>query len=283
MKLHTWYGDWLSIRYGEYVFTCCCGLCCFWKLKCGDLLSCCDLSLTFFGLSLYFTEKFHCLIPKGQKDSLLQVLNLGMEIVAERLSWTWISFLMCTPKTIEIINLMCWNWSKTGSLAVVGATAAGHREGLVVNSWWVTSDASLSTLSILLLSISSAISPNSNCGWVSVGTLIFLLLPLGMLIKYMYSFFFKKKNLNLKVQPQRTDFTPSQSSLAQTCNLANLRKKNEKLKIKSCTPVVSHQSKPKWMKCVCRLAFLWPQIWKPTGRKKQKYCRPVGYSSRLVC
>ena len=41
---------------------------------------------------------------------------------------------------------------------------------------------SLSSLSLLFLSISSAVSPNSNCGWVSVGTSIFLLLPLGMLI-----------------------------------------------------------------------------------------------------
>ena len=29
--------------------------------------------------------------------------------------------------------------------------------------------------------------------------------------------------------------------------------------------------------------FLYPQILKPTGCKTQKYCRPVGYNSRLVC
>ena len=67
----------------------CCGLCCLWKLKCGDLLCHCDLSLAFFGFVLYFTEKFHCLIPEGQKVLLLQLFNLGVEIVAEQLSWTW--------------------------------------------------------------------------------------------------------------------------------------------------------------------------------------------------
>ena len=61
----------------------CCGLCCFWKLKCGDLLSCCDLYLVFFGLVLYFTEKFHCLIPEGQKVSIIQVFNLIVKIVTE--------------------------------------------------------------------------------------------------------------------------------------------------------------------------------------------------------
>ena len=60
-----------------------CGLCCFWKLKCGNLLTCCDLSLVFFSLVLYFTEKFHCLIPEGQKVLLLQVSNLRVEIVEE--------------------------------------------------------------------------------------------------------------------------------------------------------------------------------------------------------
>ena len=83
--------------YGEYVFTSCCGLCCFWKLKCGDLLTCGDLPLVFFGLVLYFTEKFHCLIRKGQKVFLLLVFNLGVEIVAE-LSWTWSGVLTCTQK-----------------------------------------------------------------------------------------------------------------------------------------------------------------------------------------
>ena len=60
-----------------------CGLCCFWKLKCGDMWTSCDLSLAFFGVVLYFTEKFHCLIPESQKVSLLQVFNLRVEIVAE--------------------------------------------------------------------------------------------------------------------------------------------------------------------------------------------------------
>ena len=64
----------------------------------GDLLTCCDLSLAFFGLVLYFTEKFHCLIPEGQKVSLLQVFNLRVDIDAERLSWTWYGVLMCTQK-----------------------------------------------------------------------------------------------------------------------------------------------------------------------------------------
>ena len=52
----------------------------FWKLICGDL------SPSFFGLVLYFTQKFHCLIPEGQKVSLLQVFNLRVKIAAERLS-----------------------------------------------------------------------------------------------------------------------------------------------------------------------------------------------------
>ena len=37
----------VEIWYGEYVFTSCCGLCCFWKLKC-DVL--------------------HCVIPEGRKS-----------------------------------------------------------------------------------------------------------------------------------------------------------------------------------------------------------------------
>ena len=78
-RLHNWYRDWLSIQYGDYVFMSCCGLCCFWKLKCRDLLSCCDLSLAFFSLVLY---------PEVQKVSLLQVFNLRVEIIAEQLSWT---------------------------------------------------------------------------------------------------------------------------------------------------------------------------------------------------
>ena len=60
-----------------------CGLCCFWKLKCGDLFTCGDLSLAFFGLVLYFTEKLHCLIPEGKKVLLLQVFNLRVEVFAE--------------------------------------------------------------------------------------------------------------------------------------------------------------------------------------------------------
>ena len=63
----------LSFWNGEYVFTSSCGLCCLWKLKCGGLLTCGDLSLAFFGLVLYFTEKLYSIV----------------EIVAERLSWTW--------------------------------------------------------------------------------------------------------------------------------------------------------------------------------------------------
>ena len=104
----SWCGNLLSIRYCEDVFMSCCGLCCFWKLKCFDLLSCCDLSLAFFGLVLYSTQKFHCLIPVGQKVSLLQVFNLGVEIAAERLSWSWSSILTCTQE-LEIIDLICWN------------------------------------------------------------------------------------------------------------------------------------------------------------------------------
>ena len=57
------------------------------------LLTCGDLSLAFSGLVLYFTEKFHCVIPEGQKVSLLQV-----EKVAELLSWTWSGVLTCTQK-----------------------------------------------------------------------------------------------------------------------------------------------------------------------------------------
>ena len=95
---------------------------------------------------------------------------------------------------------------------------------------------SSSSLSLLLLSISSAVSPNSNCGWVSVGTSIFLLLPLGMLNNQLYSCC-KKQKLKIKVKPHRTDFTPNQSSLAQ-----NFFTKSKNLN-KSCTPVVSWQVK----------------------------------------
>ena len=35
------------------------------NLICGDLLTFGDLSLAFFGIVLYFTEKLHCLIAKG--------------------------------------------------------------------------------------------------------------------------------------------------------------------------------------------------------------------------
>ena len=40
-------------------------LCCFWKLKCGDL------SLVFLALVLYFTEMLHSVIPEenGKGDS----------------------------------------------------------------------------------------------------------------------------------------------------------------------------------------------------------------------
>ena len=31
----------------------------------GDLLTCGDLCLAFFGLVLHFTEKLHCLVPEG--------------------------------------------------------------------------------------------------------------------------------------------------------------------------------------------------------------------------
>ena len=70
--------------------------CVAWKFKCGDLLTCGDLSLALFDLVLYFTEKLHCLIPESQKVSFLQVLYLRVEIVAERLSWTWSGVLTCT-------------------------------------------------------------------------------------------------------------------------------------------------------------------------------------------
>ena len=55
----------------------CPAVACFWKLKCGDLLTCGDQSLAFFGLVLYFTEKLHCVIPEGQKVSLLQVFRFN--------------------------------------------------------------------------------------------------------------------------------------------------------------------------------------------------------------
>ena len=67
----------------EYVISSCSGLCCFWNLKCGDLLTCSNLSLLFFSLALYFTQQ----------------LRLGVEIIAERLSWTWSWVLTCTQKT----------------------------------------------------------------------------------------------------------------------------------------------------------------------------------------
>ena len=39
----------------------------------GDLLTFCDLSLSFFSLVLYFTEKLHYVIPEGLKVSLFKV------------------------------------------------------------------------------------------------------------------------------------------------------------------------------------------------------------------
>ena len=98
-RLHNWYGDWLSIRYGEYVFSSCGGMCCFWNLKCGDLLTHSDLSLAFFSLVLYFTQKLHCLIPEVKKVSIFKEFNLGVEIIAERLSFTWSGVLTCTEKS----------------------------------------------------------------------------------------------------------------------------------------------------------------------------------------
>ena len=64
-----------------------------------DLLTCSDLSPAFFGLVLYFTQKLHCLIPEGKKVSLFKVFNLGVEIIAEQLSWTWSGVLTCTEKS----------------------------------------------------------------------------------------------------------------------------------------------------------------------------------------
>ena len=37
-----------------------------WKVVL-SLLSCCDLSLLIFGVILYSTKKFHCLIPPGAR------------------------------------------------------------------------------------------------------------------------------------------------------------------------------------------------------------------------
>ena len=47
-------------RLQNYVFMSCCGLCCFCKLKCGDLLTCCDLhSSALYCISLRsFTVSF---------------------------------------------------------------------------------------------------------------------------------------------------------------------------------------------------------------------------------
>ena len=58
-----------------------------------------DLSFVFFGHVLYSTTEFHCLIPEGKKVLLLQVFNLGVEIVAEGLSLTWSRVLTCTQET----------------------------------------------------------------------------------------------------------------------------------------------------------------------------------------
>ena len=46
------------------------------KVQMCGLLTCGDLSLAFFSHVLYFTEKFHCLIPESQKVSLLQVFSV---------------------------------------------------------------------------------------------------------------------------------------------------------------------------------------------------------------
>ena len=57
-----------------------------------------DLSLAFFGIVLYFTQKLLCLIPEGKKVSLFKVFNLGVEIIAENLSWNWSGVLTCNEK-----------------------------------------------------------------------------------------------------------------------------------------------------------------------------------------
>ena len=53
----------INFRNSEYAFTFSCGVCFFWKLKCGGMLTCADLSLVFSGLVLYFTEKLDNIIP----------------------------------------------------------------------------------------------------------------------------------------------------------------------------------------------------------------------------
>ena len=77
--------------------------CCLWKLESCNLskLSCCDLSLPFFGLVLYSTKKFCCHIPGCQKVLLLQVFNLGVEIVAEWLLGILSRILLCTQETLN--------------------------------------------------------------------------------------------------------------------------------------------------------------------------------------
>ena len=97
----------------------CCGQCCFWKLNCGDMLSCCDLFLVFFGLVLYFTENFHCFIPEGQKVSLLQVFNLRVEIVRK----TTVLDLEWGPDMHQVK----WNSS---------TSSAGTDLNLDLQQWW---------------------------------------------------------------------------------------------------------------------------------------------------
>ena len=85
-RLHNWNGEWLSIRDGEYVFTSCCGLCCLWKLKCGDLLTCCDLSLLCSSASYCISLRSFTVSFLKVKKSLLQVFNLRVETVLD-LQW----------------------------------------------------------------------------------------------------------------------------------------------------------------------------------------------------
>ena len=74
--LHSWCGNLLSIQYREDVFMSC-GRCLLLEVEMLWPVS------YILRLVLYSTKKFHCLIPEGPKVWLLQMFNLGVEIVAE--------------------------------------------------------------------------------------------------------------------------------------------------------------------------------------------------------
>ena len=158
----------------------------------------CSQRLSFFCLSL----KLSLVLPYSSSCYLTNSTMASSSESLRKMDFIWPFF--------------CLDWVDSTSVSVSVCTLFSPLSGLSSPSLHPLSVPLLlfNPLSLLLLSISSAVSLNSNCGWVSpVGTSIILLLPLGMMINQ--SINCTACLIKNSQKPHRTDFTPNQSSLAQ--------------------------------------------------------------------